>query len=123
MASILLVEDNPGISTPLRTFLESDNHAVYLCADAASAVDVIEKDNPIDVALVDYWLIEETAEAVLTALRTRRPEVKVALITAGNIDVSVETTRWLGALDGIHGFLQKPFSRNEMRALLTEMGA
>lgn len=121
MVSILLVEDNPGISSPLRIFLELDHHQVTLHENAASAVAFIESDAPIDVALVDYWLVNETAEPILAALRTKRQNVAVALITGGNNDFTVETTRWLGALDGIDGFLQKPFTRRELQSLLEKL--
>lgn len=120
MASILLVEDSPSVSDPLRGLLENDGHQVTVHQDAASAVEFAQSDATLDLALVDYWLENETSEAVLAALRNKRPDVRVVLITGGSRNVSVETTRWLGALDGIDGFLQKPFSRREIQAVIRQ---
>lgn len=120
MASILLVEDSPSVSDPLRSLLENDGHQVTVHQDAASAVEFAQSDATLDLALVDYWLENETSEAVLAALRNKRPDVRVVLITGGSRNVSVETTRWLGALDGIDGFLQKPFSRREIQAVIRQ---
>ena len=88
----------------------------------ASAVAFIEGGTHVDVALIDYWLSGETAEQVLVALRRTRPDVAVVLITGGSETASVETTRWLGVLDGIDGFLQKPFLREDLRLLFEKLG-
>ncbi|MFV0291781.1 MAG: response regulator [Paracoccus sp. (in: a-proteobacteria)] len=121
MSSILLVEDNLSISTPFQSLLEGDGHDVTVCRDASSAVTVAEGSTAMDIAFVDYWLAQGTSEPVLTALRAKRPDVHVILITGGSEEVSVETTRWLGALDGIDGFLQKPFSHREVRAIIDKV--
>ncbi|RCW84110.1 response regulator [Paracoccus lutimaris] len=120
MASILLLEDSPTVSDPLRSLLENDGHKVAVCQDAASAIAFIDRNETLDLALVDYWLEQGTAETVLTTLHDKRPDVRVVLITGGSRDVSVETTQWLGALDGIDGFLQKPFSRREIQAIIRQ---
>lgn len=120
MASILLVEDSPSVSDPLRFLLESDGHHVAVYQDAASAVAFVQSNAPLHIAFVDYWLEKGTSESVLAELRDRRPDVCVILITGGSREVSVETTRWLGALDGIDGFLQKPFSRREIQTVIRQ---
>lgn len=121
MSCILLIEDNIGVSQSLQNLLENDNHTVSVCHDTAAAVELIGSDQHFDIAFVDYWLGRETAEQVLTALHDSRPDVHVILITGGSSAVSVEKTKWLGALDGIHGFLQKPFSVRELRAIIDSL--
>lgn len=120
MASILVLEDSPTVSDPLRSLLESDGHEVAVCQDAASAMAFIDRNRALDLALVDYWLEHGTSESVLATLHDKRPDVRVVLITGGSRDVSVETTQWLGALDGIDGFLQKPFTRREIQAVIRQ---
>ena len=122
MTLILLVEDNPSISNPLRLVFENEGHHVSLHDCAESAVEAISGDEPMELAVVDYWLGEGTDEPVQAALRDRRPEVRVLLISGGSPEVSVETTRWLGALDGIDGFLQKPFTRRDINAVFQRLG-
>lgn len=122
MTRILLVEDHPTISESLRLLLQHEGHDVALCKDADSALVALQDSTHPDVALVDYWLGAGTAEPVLKALRHGCPNVRVVLITGGSRDVGVETTRWLGALDGIDGFLQKPFTRSDIRTLFQRLG-
>lgn len=118
MASILVVEDNASLGVPLCSLLEADGHQVAYSQDAASAVAIAQSDATLDLALVDYWLEKENAAAVLATLCDKRPDMPVILITGGSPSVSVETTSWLGALDGIDDFLQKPFSQREIRAVI-----
>lgn len=122
MATILLVEDNPSITITLSGLLEADGHKVIACGDPATAVELVYGDAPMEVAFIDYWLANETAEPVLASLRKKRPTTPVILITGGSKNASVETTRWLGALDGIDGFLQKPFLRRDIQAVLRKLG-
>ena len=122
MASILLVDDNTLVIAALTDLLEADGHDVIAHEGVASAVAFIEGGTHVDVALIDYWLSGETAEQVLVALRRARPDVAVVLITGGSETASVETTRWLGVLDGIDGFLQKPFLREDLRLLFEKLG-
>lgn len=122
MTLVLLVEDNPGVRSSLRELLELDGYEVAECPDVASSLDLIDRDARIDVAMVDYWLENETAEAVLAALRTKRPDVCVLLFTGGTDEITVETTRWLGASEGIHGFIQKPFLHKDIRELFRKFG-
>lgn len=122
MAIILLVEDNQGIVLTLSQLLAADGHAVTACQDTRSAVEFVQGDQSLDVALVDYWLVDETAEPVLAALRSSRPGTPVVLITGGSHSATVETTRWLGAVEGIDGFLQKPFLRRDLQEALQRLG-
>lgn len=122
MASVLLIEDDPSLSEPLCRILEGEGHEVILHEDAGSAVQLIKSDMTVDIALVDYWLAEGTSEAALALLHRERPDVRVVLITGGSKKVSVETTRWLGALDGIDEFLQKPFSRRDIQTTFKKLG-
>ncbi len=120
MLRILLVEDNEGISEVFQTFLEGKGFAVEVRKDVSSAIEYIETKADIDIAVVDYWLVEQTAESVLKALHASHPRLPVILITGGTNEVSVETTKWLGELDGIAGFLQKPFSLQELMILIQQ---
>ncbi|MFV0385938.1 response regulator [Paracoccus sp. (in: a-proteobacteria)] len=118
MSRILLVEDDLSASEVFRLCLEELGHEVAVCHDVPSAVAFIEGGEPVDIAFVDYWLVTETAEKVLKSLREKRAGVPVVLISGGSKTVSVETTKWLGAIDGAQGFLQKPFSVREIQALI-----
>lgn len=120
MPSILLVEDNHATSEVFASFLDGQGHQVLVCENAASAIKFINSGTTIDIAFVDYWLVNETADSVLRALHDKYTGTPVILITGGSKDVSVETTKWLGALDGIQGFLQKPFSFREIEAIISK---
>lgn len=121
MPRILLVEDDQNASEVFQLCLEGNGHVVVTCNDTCSAMAAIGAKNPIDIAFVDYWLAKETAESVLKFLSTTYPDLPVVLISGGSKSVSVETTKWLGAIDGAQGFLQKPFSVHDVEAMIARL--
>ncbi len=121
MTSVFVVEDNPDASEIIESCLKGCGHDVTVCADVESAMAFIDQAPGIDIAFVDYWLVDKSAEPVLRALHMNYPEIPVVLITGGSAKVSIETTKWLGSLDGIQGFLQKPFSVHEIIAIASKV--
>lgn len=76
MRRILLVEDDPRVSTPLREALAAlpDGYVVRLCETGREAVGALSQER-FDVALVDLTLPDLTGTEVLSKLRRARPEL------------------------------------------------
>jgi two-component system response regulator MprA len=51
-ARVLVVDDDPGMSSLLERLLATEGYAVCLAADAASALEAVASHNP-DVILLD----------------------------------------------------------------------
>ncbi|MDP3993414.1 MAG: response regulator [Candidatus Doudnabacteria bacterium] len=108
---ILIVEDDPGIVELIKTILESEGYAVWICDKGEM---VLEKTKEISPALIflDLWIPGEMDGAKVTRLlkadeQTRN--IPVVIVSAHN-DLA-EIAREVGAAD----FLAKPF---DLKALL-----
>ena len=104
MATILTVDDEPGIRALLVDALTDVGHEVMEAADGDAALQALE-DRPFDLMLLDLRMPGSTdGMAVLRSARARFPGMQIILLTAfGTIADAVEAMR-LGAFD----FLQKP---------------
>ena len=104
MASILTVDDEPGIRSLLVDSLTDVGHDVMEAADGDTALQALE-DRPFDLMLLDLRMPGSTdGMAVLRSARARFPTMQIIVLTAfGTVVDAVEAMR-LGAFD----FLQKP---------------
>lgn len=48
---LLLIEDDQGIITPLRMYLEQSEHTVVVCQDGKEAIETWKKENPALIIL------------------------------------------------------------------------
>jgi DNA-binding NtrC family response regulator len=116
MATILTVDDEPGIRTFLVDSLTDVGHEVMEAADGDAALQTLE-DRPFDLMLLDLRMPGSTdGMAVLRSARARFPGMQIIVLTAfGTVADAVEAMR-LGAFD----FLQKPLeSPAAVRRLVT----
>ena len=106
-ASVLIVDDEPGIRETLTGVLEDEGYAVAAVDSGEACLDLLSEQS-IPVVLLDIWLPGmdglETLERIGSLPATRRPVV-VMISGHGNIESAVRATK-LGALD----FLEKPLS-------------
>jgi len=103
--NILIAEDERSIRSLLRTYLESEGHAVREAADGAEALAEVARQVP-DVLLLDLSMPPPQGMDVLRQIRQSSAAVKpaVVILTAyGSVKLAVEAMK-LGALD----FLEKP---------------
>jgi two-component system CheB/CheR fusion protein len=67
---VVLVEDQPDSREMLRSLLERRNHQVIVAADGASAIEVIEREQP-DAAFIDIGLPVMNGYEVARKIRSR----------------------------------------------------
>lgn len=107
---VLLVEDNVGAARLVRSALALrpgiDLTVTGTVAEALSAVE----GTAIDLALIDLHLPDGSGFSVIEALRRRRPEVTVAVLTADATASARENADQLGAVR----FLTKPFAIDDL---------
>ena len=81
-ARVLLVDDDAGVRRALRSLLEDEGVVVTgEAADGAQAVGLAAGDPP-DVVLMDLRMPRMDGVAATRAIRDRRPDVQVVVVTA-----------------------------------------
>ncbi len=86
---VLIVDDNLALAENLGELLEDEGHRVRVAADVAGAMRLIEGPAAIDFALIDICLDGDDGVDLAEALRQRRPELRLALMTAYSSEARV----------------------------------
>ncbi len=112
----LVVDDTKNIRVLLKTCLELEGFEVFTASDAAVALELL-KNTQMDIAFIDIKMPEISGTELLKKMRDDGSKTPVVIMTAfASIKNAVECTR-MGAV----AYLQKPFTANKIRALLTEI--
>lgn len=114
--TILIVDDNPNMSSLLVEMLEVFD---YQAVRADDGVDALKKINDSDVAMVitDMRMPRMTGLELLQAVKEKRPELPVVLISGYSVDdVDSDIVR-----EKADGFLNKPFMMSDIEKLLGEL--
>ena len=115
MATILVVDDEPGIREFLADALALDGHDVAQAADGMEALRLVY-DRAFDLMLTDLRMPGAlNGIDLLRKLKSEQPETEVIVMTAhGSVETAVEAMK-LGAYD----YLQKPVgSPAELRLIV-----
>ncbi|WP_112320287.1 PAS domain-containing hybrid sensor histidine kinase/response regulator [Oceanibium sediminis] len=112
--TILLVEDNDRLREMATKQLEKLNYTVIDACDAASAMKIIERKDPIDLLFTDIVMPGPMDGVELSeAARAVRPNLPV-LFASGFSDPSV-----IGGISPTDIFLRKPYRRTELAAAVS----
>ncbi|WP_030576459.1 response regulator transcription factor [Streptomyces anulatus] len=110
MPRVLVVDDESGIRTVLRGYLEADGFAVTEAGDGEAALAVLREDPP-DLVLLDVMLPGIDGLEVLRRLRGFS-DAYVILVTAR----AEEVDKLVGLGVGADDYVTKPFSPREVAA-------
>jgi len=114
---VLIVDDEPSIRRTTRVVVESAGHSAAEAPNAAKAMKAAQ-DEGFDVVFLDVKLGADDGLEVLDRIMKLRPAPAVILFTAyANIATAVEAMR-RGAFD----FIPKPFTPDQIRAVLAKVG-
>jgi len=109
MATILVIDDEPGIRSTVRDILEDEGHEVIVAEDAVVGLEAMDADRP-SLAVLDVWLPRMGGLDALVEMKKRRPEMEVIVVSGhGTIDMAVRALK-LGAFD----FIEKPLSMDRL---------
>lgn len=110
---VLLVEDDPGITSFLTKGLAAEGYRTMPVADVASARLALDTSlEDLDVALVDLGLPDGSGETVLQDIRARSAGLPVIILTArARVEDKVR-----GLDMGANDYVTKPFSFDELLA-------
>jgi two-component system nitrogen regulation response regulator NtrX len=105
MASILIVDDEPGVRSALGGVLRDEGYTVE-AVESGEACLARLVEQPFDVVLLDVWMPGLDGLDTLQRLRERQVDAQVVVISGhGNVESAVRAIK-LGAFD----FVEKPLS-------------
>jgi DNA-binding response OmpR family regulator len=110
-ASVLLIEDEPGIVDFLKRGLEAEGFSVQSALDGLEGARLALSE-PFDVVVLDLMLPGMGGMEILSELRSAKPDLPVLVLTArGEVE-----DRVAGLDAGAVDYLVKPFSMEELLA-------
>src|SRR3954453_10463830 len=110
--TVLIVDDEKHTRDGLRRLLE-DHYDVYLAADIAGAMDVLERQ-PIDLLLTDLRLGSENGmQLIERALKMSHPPICVMMTAYGSVDTAVEAMK-----RGAYDFVTNPLNLDKVELLI-----
>lgn len=118
MATILVVEDDPAVSSMLEMTLAVEGFETEMLSDGTAALARLD-DEPPDLVILDIMMPGADGYAVLEALRGRETweDVPVIMATALTEDEDV----WRGWSAGADYYLSKPFSLDHLRSVVLRL--
>jgi CheY-like chemotaxis protein len=80
-ARILVCDDDSDVCSLVGSVLRDLGHTVWDANNPHIALQILERQQPIDVLLVDYAMPEMNSRSVIDRARARQPGIKALLIT------------------------------------------
>ena len=110
--TILIVDDEKHTRDGLRRLLENE-YDVYVAADIAGAIDVLEREQ-IDLLLTDLRLGSEDGMTLIDrALKMPHPPISIMMTAYGSVDIAVEAMK-----RGAYDFVTKPLNLDKVEMLI-----
>ena len=110
--TVLIVDDEKHTRDGLRRLLE-DDYDIYIAADIAGAIDVLEREQ-IDLLLTDLRLGNEDGMILIDrALKMPHPPICIMMTAYGSVDSAVEAMK-----RGAYDFVTKPLNLDKVELLI-----
>ena len=116
---ILVADDEPHIGRIIKMKLEQGPFRVTLTYDGQEALDAVNGDDRVDLALLDLMMPKLSGLDVLREIRTQEKfrDLPCIILTAGGDAKHERDALALGATQ----FLTKPFSPKKLYALVARL--
>jgi len=100
---ILVVDDDPGHLTSLKTVIKSWGYAVETADDGDAAIDTV-KSTPVDLILMDVRMARINGIQALSNIKAYNPSIPVVIMTAySSVESAVDALK-----SGAYDYLIKP---------------
>lgn len=107
-ASILVVDDEPGIAALCERVLSRDGYRVTAMINPHAAIEYLQQTRA-DLLLVDIRMPEVDGFDVISRAKIMQPEIAVLVMTGfGTVETAIRALR-----QGVDGLLLKPFEKGE----------
>ncbi|MBL8815020.1 MAG: sigma-54-dependent Fis family transcriptional regulator [Planctomyces sp.] len=115
METLLLIDDEAGIRSTIRSILQSDELQVLVAATADEGLELMARERP-PIVLLDLRLGTRSGLDVFDELKRINPRALVIFITGhGTTETAIETMK-LGAFD----YLVKPLDLDQLSAVVDQ---
>ncbi len=116
-ASILVVDDEPGLREMLSILFRREKYEVTVCPGFVTAREAIRNaPAAFGVVLTDLMMPDGSGLDVLTLAKERSQETEVIVMTAhSTVETAIEAMK-----RGAYDFVTKPFATAELRALVSK---
>jgi two-component system response regulator HydG len=109
-STILVVDDDQGHRTMLKTLLRGWGYEIQLADDGETAVAAVEQE-AFDLVLMDIRMVRMSGIEALERIKAMNPAIPVIIMTAyGDVETAVEAVR-----KGAYDYLQKPLDFEGLR--------
>ncbi|MCL2128180.1 MAG: sigma-54 dependent transcriptional regulator [Treponema sp.] len=109
MATVLIIDDEPGIRQALASILEDEKYKVFGCEDAFTGMEILDREK-VDMVFLDVLLPKLGGLEALEQIRSKWPGLEVVMISGhANIEMAVKAVKG-GAFD----LLEKPLSLDKV---------
>jgi PAS domain S-box-containing protein len=116
--SVLVVDDEEAVRSTAAQMIAYFGYEVTQAASGQQALDLArQRPNPFDLVLLDLTMPGMDGYATFTALRQLRPDQRIVIFSG----YSAQDTRRRFAGQNLDGFLQKPFSTETLREILSRI--
>jgi hypothetical protein len=124
-ATVLLVEDEPGIRSLVHKALTRQGYAVVEAGSPQEALDLCQsREEPVDLVVTDLTVPGMTGRMLAEEVRRKWPETRVVFISGYTGDSELAAMIDAGTLPAGTAFLSKPFSVgalvDQVKALLAD---
>ncbi|MBN4076465.1 response regulator [Gemmatimonas aurantiaca] len=113
---VLIVDDNPNMSTLLVEMLEALSYEAVIAEDGHQALAMIGEQD-FSLVITDFRMPKMSGAELLKKIKEHRPDLPVAIISGYNIE-EINDQELIQQADG---FLGKPFMISEIDNLLTSL--
>ncbi len=96
--SVLLIDDSPSIRESLSNVLTLHGYTIT-AAESLEAAQSILRRQAVDIAIVDFYLQNETGDEVCKALLAEAPQLVCAILTSAYSDPIIKLSLKAGAVD------------------------
>jgi DNA-binding NtrC family response regulator len=111
--SILVVDDEPSITSALELILSESGFQVLTAHNFAEATKTLS-DVDIDLVITDFCLPDATGIDLIIHIKKGTPDRQVILMTGhGSLDITIEAIKC-----GAYYYLEKPCTRDRLLALV-----
>jgi DNA-binding response OmpR family regulator len=115
VSTVLVVEDDPSLRMLCRVNLELESYRVLEAGTISRAESLLAEEH-VDVLLLDLHVGDRNGLELLPLLREEHPHVAVCLLS-GTSEVDPPQ------LDGVVGFIRKPFQLDELSNAVRTLSA
>jgi DNA-binding NtrC family response regulator len=113
---LMIVDDDREMCATVSDFFSREGFDVSCAHTASEALSSLLENQDLDVVVTDLRMPGMDGMELLKAIKARRPDLPVILVTAfGSIEVAIEATK-----AGAFYFITKPFKLRELQTLVTK---